>query len=92
MTTEWYASRAVRGACQLAGYLDSFARSSQFIVQGYLVILDARRFGLSDTSVEISLQNGMYYEHKEIEFPRAYHEERTDFNEPLRMFAAPICQ
>ena len=40
--TSYTSSRAVNGACQLAKYLDSFAKSSPFsVVKGYLVVLDA---------------------------------------------------
>ena len=92
ISAKFYAGRAIKGACQLAGYLDSYARSSSSIVKGYLVILDGRRYGLSANAKQVTRQRGMHYEQEEIRFPRAYHEERTDFSEPLRMFAVPICQ
>ena len=90
--TQYSAKRAVDGAHQLAGYLESFASSSPYAVaKGYLVVLDARRWGLTDGTTTINSENGMYYEHSEIEFQPRYEVERNDFNAPLRMFARPIC-
>ena len=90
--TPYTAQRAVDGAHQLAGYLNSFANSSpSSVVKGYLVVLDARRRGLTGDATTINCQNGMYYAHREIEFNPKYEVERNDFNQPIRMFAEPIC-
>ena len=90
--TQWAASRAIDGAHQLAGYLDGFSSSSpSFVAKGYLVVLDARRRMLSDSAETISTEHGMYYADREIDFPLEYRGDRADFNEPLRMFAEPIC-
>ena len=90
--TEYTASRARDGAKQLACYLDRFTSSSPLsVVKGYLVVLDARRRGLDTDATSISEEDGMYYAYREIEFEPRYHLERSDFNQPLRMFAEPVC-
>ena len=92
LATEYTASRARDGADQLARYLDRFTRSSPVaVVKGYLVVLDARRRGLVAEAMSISEENGMYYAYQEIEFDPRYDLERNDFNQPLRMFAEPVC-
>ncbi len=90
--TQYTASRAVDGAGQLADYLASFARSSpSSVVKGYLLVLDARRRGLTDGATTISAEDGMYYADREINFQPGCGIERADFSQPLRMFAEPIC-
>ncbi len=90
--TEFTAKRAVHGAHQLACYLDRFAGSSpSAAARGYLVVLDARRKGLTDETTTTNHENGMYFAHQEIEFEPRYEVERNDFNAPFRMFAEPIC-
>ena len=90
--TQYSASRAVDGAHQLVCYLERFAGSSPSVVaKGYLVVLDARRKGLTEDTNTINVKNGMYYAHREIEFQPKYEVERNDFNSPIRMFAKPIC-
>ena len=92
MATEYTASRARDGADQLAGYLDRFTISSPFsVVKGYLVVLDARRRSLDVEATSISEEKGMFYAYQEIDFRPKYELERHDFNQPLRMFAEPIC-
>ena len=91
VTANHTASRAREGAHQLAGYLDNFSISSPFsAVRGYLVVLDARRRRLSHGSTSLSTEDGMHYADEEIDFNPRYDIDRTDFNEPLRMFAEPI--
>ena len=93
LATQYYQGRAIEGASQLAGYLDSFRHSSPFsAVQGYLVILDARRRGLSADTTNVSTEEGMHYEDREISFSPQYHIDRNDFSEPVRMFAEPRFQ
>ena len=85
-------SRARDGAQQLADYLDMFHHSAPLRhTRGYLVAIDGRRRGLTLDSTSISYQNGMYYIHKEIAFNLKFHESRHDFEEPMRMFAEPVC-
>ena len=90
--TQFSESRAVAGAHQLVCYLERFAGSSPSVVAiGYLVVVDARRKGLTEESTTISVNNGMYYCHRDIEFRPKYELERSDFSSPIRMFAEPIC-
>ena len=90
--TSYTTVRAVHGARQLAEYLDSFAISSPTsAVVGHLIILDARRRMLSHNDESISTENGMFYADKDITFEPRYDVERKDFEQPLRMFAEPIC-
>ena len=92
LATEYSASRALDGADQLATYLDQFTMSSPFsVVRGYLVVLDARRRGLNSGTTSVSEADGMHYAQREIAFNPRYEDIRRDFNQPLRMFAAPIC-
>ena len=90
--TQYTPVRAVDGAHQLAGYLDCFADSSpSSVVKGYLVVLDARRRRLTNHATTIAAEDGMYYANSEIEFEPRYEDQRSDFHQPLLMFAAPIC-
>jgi len=84
--------RARQGAKQLAEYLEAnLQQAPTHITRGYLVILDCRRAGLRETTTTIDQQNGGHYRDQEINFDRLYHEERTDFEKPIRMFAEPRC-
>ena len=92
-TTSYTDSRARSGATQLADYLDKDkVQAAQLISRGYLVVIDARRRGVTETSTTVSRLEGMHYEHLEIAFDPKYHELRNDFEEPIRMFAEPTCQ
>jgi hypothetical protein len=87
--------RAQEGANQLAEYLDEQRRSAPTsIIQGYYVIIDARRKKLpshATTMTTITRVNGLHYEGKALSFDPAPHLTRTDFDEPYRMFARPVC-
>jgi hypothetical protein len=92
-TTVYSDARARDGAGQLADYLDKDkVQAAQKVSRGYLVVIDARRRGVTEASTSINEADGMYYEHREIEFDPNYHQLRNDFEEPIRMFAEPICQ
>jgi hypothetical protein len=85
-------ARAREGAQQLAKYLDrnrTEAPTHQAV--GYLIVIDGRRRGLRPTASTINYENGMYYRDREIVFTTDYHAQRSDFAEPFRMFAEPIC-
>jgi len=88
-------SRAEEGADQLAGYLDEQRRSAPTsVIQGYYVIIDARRRNLpkhASLGTTITHANGLHYEGKEIKFNPAPRLIRTDFDKPYRMFARPKC-
>ena len=87
--------RAQEGAKQLAEYLDKQRQSAPSrVIQGYYVIIDARRRNLSSTAtagVSITRVDGFHYEAQEISFNPAPHTTRPDFDKPHRMFASPIC-
>jgi len=88
-------SRAQEGATQLAEYLDEQRQSApSHVIQGYYVIIDARRRNLPSTAtagVTIARADGFHFEAQEIAFATAPHTTRQDFDEPFRMFASPIC-
>ncbi len=87
--------RAQEGATQLANYLDEQRQSApSHVIQGYYVIIDARRRNLPATAtagVTIARADGFHYEAEVIAFEPAPHTTRSDFDEPYRMFATPIC-
>lgn len=88
--TEYSQSRAVEGAHQLGGYLDSFALSSpESVAVGYLIVLDARRRGLTPGMETINEADGMFYATRSIQFPAEF-ARRPDFADPVRMFAEPV--
>lgn len=92
ISTKYRDARANEGAEQLADYLDANrVRSATRIQRGYLVVIDARRRGLTKESKTISNRNGMHYVGNEIVYEPAYHEIRDDFEKPIRMFAEPLC-
>jgi hypothetical protein len=87
--------RAQEGAVQLADYLDEQRQSApSHVVQGFYVIIDARRRNLPSTATAgtaIARADGLHYESREIVFNPAPHTTRPDFDAPYRMFASPIC-
>jgi hypothetical protein len=84
-------ARAKSGAQQLADYLDSDEpRSTGHQVIGYLVVLDARRRGITPHTATVTAAQGMHYKDDEVEFqPEIL--ARADFAEPMRMFMEPAC-
>lgn len=84
--------RAQKGANQLRDYLDLQLRSTPSrVIQGYYVIIDARRENLHAGAITISRADGMFFEDRELIFDPAHHETRRDFDRPYRMFARPVC-
>jgi hypothetical protein len=87
--------RAQEGAVQLAEYLDEQrCTAPSHVIQGYYVIIDARRQNLpadATTEMTITRANGLHYEAQDLEFNPAPHLTRHDFDLPYRMFAAPRC-
>jgi hypothetical protein len=39
----------------------------------------------------VTRADGFYYENQALNFDPAHHHTRTDFDEPYRMFACPVC-
>lgn len=92
ITARHFTSRAQEGEDQLAEYLDDQQQSAPTsVIHGYYVIIDGRRRNLKEHATSIARADGMYYENEEIQFSRAHHEVRSDFDPPFRMFARPIC-
>jgi hypothetical protein len=91
--TPYTKARAISGAKQLKDYLDFAASDSPGIItKGYLVVIDGRRKGINNKILKtISQKNGHYYEKEEIIYPDEYNK-IPNFEQPLRMFARPICQ
>lgn len=84
--------RAKEGAKQLAEYLEgNKVQAPTHTTRAYLVLIDGRRRGLSETTASINASDGLYYADKEISFDPKYHEIRDDFEEPIRMFVEPVC-
>lgn len=92
LKTEYTESRANDGARQLVDYIDTNYRNTPIHNRrGYLVVVDARRRGLQVGAKSISKRGGLWYQDRDITFTPDYHAIRTDFEEPMRMFAEPIC-
>jgi hypothetical protein len=92
VTTTYRPSRARDGAKQLAEYLDANReRASERRTRGYLVVFDARRRGLAEEATDIGCDDGLHYADDEIEYDPKYHEQRGDFEEPVRFFVEPKC-
>jgi hypothetical protein len=83
-------ARAREGAAQLADYLDDFReRTPGHEIKGYLVVYDARRWGI--TSWEpgaISKEHAWYYVDKPIDFQNTI-PDRADFKPPRRVYLEP---
>lgn len=83
--------RANEGAKQLADYLDGNKTAGPGLrTRGYLVVFDARRRNLNEQTTEVTAENGLYYQSKDITYVPPYHEDRTDFAAPVRFFSIPI--
>ncbi len=90
--TSYRDSRAQEGADQLVGYIDEQKRFAPTrVIQGYYVVIDARRRNVKMSMTEISRANGLYYEDKELKLDLTHHDGRNDFDPPYRMFVRPIC-
>ncbi len=90
-TTAYTASRARDGAKQLAEYLDANLTAGPGLrSRGYLVVFDARRRGLHKGATSLSVSDGLHYRDEEIDYNPKYHEQRDDFEAPVRMFCEPI--
>lgn len=94
LSTAYANGRGNDGLVQLKEYMDMANQDTPTcITKGYLVIIDGRRRGVATNPVTISVDDGMYYSDKEIEFDsdKKYYESMTGFEKPIRMFATPVC-
>jgi hypothetical protein len=92
VTTVYRPARARDGAKQLADYLDANReRAPERRTRGYLVVFDVRRRGLTEEHTEIGRDDGFHFADEEVEYDPKYHEQRGDFEEPVRFFVEPKC-
>lgn len=85
-------SRALKGAEQLANYLDANKiQAPDKITKGFLVVFDGRRWGLNSKTNEIDTRQGFHYENDEIIYNPDYNKTRADFAKPVRFFMEPNC-
>jgi len=84
-------ARARAGAQQLADYLQQNKPQSPLqTTRGYPVVIDARRGNTKLTTETLPASDGMKYAASEIEYSPKFHEQRSDFEIPIRMFAEPV--
>jgi hypothetical protein len=83
-------ARAREGAEQLAEYLDdAYERNPGFEIQGYLVVFDARRRGVTTWEPgPVTREQAWWYESQEIDFRESV-PDREDFQSPRRVFLEP---
>ncbi len=88
---EFTLARANEGAKQLADYLDkNRVQAPTHETRGYLVIYDARRRGNKPGFKTMPREDLFYYEKNELVFSPRYHEERSDYEVPRRIFLEPV--
>ena len=91
ITTEYTESRAREGAEQLVDYLERNKPYSPVqVTRGYLVVIDARRGKTNIDTISLTAEHGLKYASMEITYNPKFHEARTDFEAPFRMFAEPV--
>ena len=92
ITGNYSQKRARVGAKQLAEYLEDHRQEAPTEdTRGYLVIFDCRRKGLKPSVSTVTRDNGFYYDSRELIYDPAYHQVRSDFEQPIRMFLEPRC-
>lgn len=92
VTSNYADSRARDGAKQLAEYLDAnIVQVPNHTTIGYLIVFDLRRKSTTPNSTNISVEDGYWFQNKEIEYNPKYHVIRKDFVQPVRMFIEPLC-
>jgi hypothetical protein len=80
-------ARANSGAKQLAEYMDANRdMTPDHVSRGYLVVIDGRRRGVTPAGELGPTGDVAHYRDKEIAYDPKYHDQRTDFAIPLRMF------
>jgi len=84
------ASRAQKGASQLADYLDrKRSASTNHSVRGYLVVYDARRRKLKGPLTPIKRADALAFENADLNYSPDYSANRSDFAAPRRWFLRP---
>jgi hypothetical protein len=92
ITNDYGPARAKEGAKQLADYLAmNLQQAPLYLTRGYLVVVDARRYGMNDATVSLGRAHAVYYRDKEIAYDPQFELIRSDFERPIRMFAEPVC-
>jgi hypothetical protein len=89
-TEYWAPSRPRAGAKQLADYLEENKdRAPEHGTEGYLVVYDARREGLTDLPPQLTNEQAVAYADSTIEYDPAYQDIRNDFRNPIRFWLEP---
>jgi len=87
-------SKANKGITQLKGYHDAVSSDTPTtIIKSFLIVIDGRRSNLNKTQTTINVADGMFFKNVEIivDDDKRFHETIQGFEEPIRMFAEPIC-
>lgn len=95
LKSKYYDARANEGFKQLKNYFELAKKDNpNKIIKCYLVVIDARRRNTNEGTTTVSVENGLYYETKEIELraDRMYHLAYKNLHKPLRMFVEPVCE
>lgn len=91
IATSYRDARALSGAQQLAEYLEQSASWGPSVsTRGYLVVFDGRRRGLTESTTQVSYEDGFYYKDREVSYNPDYSKVRADFEAPARMFMHPV--
>jgi len=88
--TKFSNSRAQEGMQQLVDYMDrEECTDPDTKVQGYLVVIDGRRRGITPNLDELPEDQAFHYQDKGIELSRDYSEERDDVESVRHIFMEP---
>lgn len=94
LSTAYANGRANDGLDQVKEYMDLENQDTPTcITKGYLVIIDGRRRGVAANPLTINVADGMHYRNQGITFDpdKNFFDTMTGFEEPIRLFAEPIC-
>lgn len=90
-STVYAKQRAIDGANQLVGYLESNRIQSPLkSTKGYLAVFDARRGGCTTPTTTLKRSDGLKYENDIIEFEPDHAKLRNDFAKPIFFFMEPL--
>ena len=83
-------ARANQGAKQLVEYLEAQAvQTPTHYRTGYLVVIDGRRRGVQRNTEALTCDDALYYAERPVVYDPPYHQQRTDFAMPIRMYSEP---